>query len=116
MQASYALTPNTVELIPTLGAFPPPRRARPGPGLHKRCPASGRRGNTFDRFKDFYLKAKARIWPWLSYVPCSLDSGLEMILAMALRGEPDYLKVDALGVRYTSVNFGAEMRLRSPLW
>ena len=30
----YALTPNTVELIPTLGALPPPRRARPGPGPH----------------------------------------------------------------------------------
>ena len=28
------LTPNTVELIPTLGALPPPRRARPGPDPH----------------------------------------------------------------------------------
>ena len=32
----YALTPNTVELIPTLGALSPPRRARPGPGPHSR--------------------------------------------------------------------------------
>jgi len=30
----YALTPNTVELIHTLGALPPPRRARPGRGPH----------------------------------------------------------------------------------
>jgi len=33
--APSALTPNTVELIPTLGALPPPRRARPGPGPHR---------------------------------------------------------------------------------
>jgi len=32
--APYALTPNTVELIPTPGALPAPRRARPGPGPH----------------------------------------------------------------------------------
>ena len=30
--APSALTPNTVELIPTLGGLPPPRRARPRPG------------------------------------------------------------------------------------
>ena len=30
-----ALTPNTVELIPTLGVLSPPRRARPGPGPHR---------------------------------------------------------------------------------
>ena len=30
--------------------------------------ASGLRGNTSKRFEDFRLKAKARIWPWLSYV------------------------------------------------
>ena len=29
-----ALTPNTVELIPTLGALSPLRWARPGPGPH----------------------------------------------------------------------------------
>jgi len=32
-----AHTLNTVELIPTLGALFPPRRARPGPGPHRRC-------------------------------------------------------------------------------
>ena len=31
-------------------------------------------GNNLKRCKDFYLQAKARIWHWLSYVPCSLDS------------------------------------------
>ena len=31
---SEVLTLNTVELIPTLGALSPPRRARPGPGPH----------------------------------------------------------------------------------
>jgi len=30
------LTPNTVELIPTLGTLFPPRRARPTPGLHRK--------------------------------------------------------------------------------
>ena len=37
----YALTPNKVELIPTLGALSPPRRARPGPGPHI-CPQKDR--------------------------------------------------------------------------
>ena len=32
---AYALTPNTVELIPTRRALSPPRRARPGPGHHR---------------------------------------------------------------------------------
>ena len=32
---AYAHTPNTVELIPTLGTLSPPRRVRPGPGPHK---------------------------------------------------------------------------------
>ena len=27
-----------------------------------------RRGNTVIRLEHFYLKAKARIWPWLSYM------------------------------------------------
>jgi len=35
ISSPYALTPNTVELIPTLGALPPPRRVRPGPGPHR---------------------------------------------------------------------------------
>jgi hypothetical protein len=30
--------------------------------------ASEPRGNNFKRFKDFYLKPSARIWPWLSYL------------------------------------------------
>ena len=34
IRALTPLTPNTVELIPALGAFPPPERARPGPGSH----------------------------------------------------------------------------------
>ena len=36
--------------------------------------ASERRGGNLKDFKDFYLQAKARIWPSLSFVPCSLDS------------------------------------------
>jgi len=35
-EVPYTLTPNTAELIPTLGALSPPRRARPGPGPHSR--------------------------------------------------------------------------------
>ena len=35
-KVSYALTPNAVEPIPTLGALAPPRRARPVPGPHTR--------------------------------------------------------------------------------
>jgi len=38
--------------------------------------ASERRGGNLKDFKDFYLQAKARIWPSLSFVPCSLDSGM----------------------------------------
>ena len=30
--------------------------------------ASERRGNELKYFKDFYLKAEARIWPWLSHM------------------------------------------------
>jgi len=37
----YALTPNTVQLIPTLGTLSPPRRARPGPGRHTRSKVAG---------------------------------------------------------------------------
>ena len=32
-----ALTPNEVEPIPTVGALPPPRRARSGPNPHILC-------------------------------------------------------------------------------
>ena len=33
-QGPYAITPNTVELIPTLGTLPPPRQAGAGHGPH----------------------------------------------------------------------------------
>jgi len=39
------------------------------------CTASERRGNNLKDSKDFYLKTKAIIWPGLSYVPYSLNSG-----------------------------------------
>jgi hypothetical protein len=32
------------------------------------CAASEQRENTLKGFKDFNLKAKAGIWPWLSYM------------------------------------------------
>ena len=37
------------------------------------------RWNSVNVFKDFYLKANARIWPSLSvvYVPYTLDSGYQ---------------------------------------
>ena len=43
----YALTPNTVELIPTLGALFSSRRARLGPGPHKTPPLVRGVSNTF---------------------------------------------------------------------
>ena len=37
-----------------------------GPGMQASRAASEQRGDNFKRFKDFWLKAKAIIWPWLS--------------------------------------------------
>ena len=48
-----ALVPNTVELIPTLGAISPRGGPVQDPVLT----------STVDRLEDFCLKAKARIWP-----------------------------------------------------
>ena len=46
------------------------RRATSGPWLAMfTAPSSTvRRSNRLKGFEDFYLNAKARIWPWLSYV------------------------------------------------
>ena len=46
--------------------------------LHTKLPATAeRRGKTLNGFKDFYVKAKARIWPWLPYIChiCSIVAG-----------------------------------------
>ena len=40
-------------------------------------PAAERRENNSKGFEDFQAKVKARIWRGLSYVPYSLDSGLQ---------------------------------------
>ena len=37
-----------------------------------------RRGITLKRFKDVCLKAKARIWPWLSYT-CRIRSTADLV-------------------------------------
>ena len=41
------------------------------------CPAFERRWNIIKGFKDFYLQAKTRIWPWLPYMcrVCSTSAG-----------------------------------------
>jgi hypothetical protein len=43
----------------------------------KHSTASERRGNNFKGFKDFNLRAKARFWPWLSYL-CRFCSAAEI--------------------------------------
>ena len=44
--------------------------------------ASERRGNNLKGLKDLYLKAKAKIWPRLSYVPHSLDGELHLSIVI----------------------------------
>jgi len=44
-----------------------------GPLRPLEAAASKRRANDINRFKDFHLTAKARIWPWLSYM-CHIRS------------------------------------------
>ena len=48
-------------------------------------------GNNYKGFKDFELKAEARIWPCLSYVRHILSTAekLEELHAVAMEGECD---------------------------
>ena len=48
------------------------------PTCPPRCPAAGRRGKHLKGFKNFCLKATARIWPRLSYM-CHICSKLVSI-------------------------------------
>ena len=48
--------------------------------------ASERRGENLKRFEDFYVKAKASIWPWLSYmcrVRSTPDLGSQLAIVLA---------------------------------
>ena len=47
---------------------------------YKQC----RRGNNFKGSMDFHLKAKARIWPWLSYV-CHIRLSKRLVLPTTKR-------------------------------
>ena len=47
--------------------------------------ASERRGNTVKRFKNFYLEAKASIWPWLSWM-CHVGSTVGVQISHLFQG------------------------------
>jgi len=69
LPGAYALTHHTVELIPTLGALFPPRRARPGSGPHRRCVMflAERRGRTTRRHRRQWPRTTWRLRPYPEY-------------------------------------------------
>ena len=54
-----------------------------------------RRGNTLTGFKDFNLKAEARIWPWLSYTCRILSTAaLNQVISVAIPVESIRCRID----------------------
>jgi hypothetical protein len=54
--------------VPPPSLPPSPRRARPSRARAFRPHRCRAKREHFKGFRDFHLKAKARIWPWLSYM------------------------------------------------
>ena len=71
-----------------------------------------RRGNTLTGFKDFNLKAEARIWPWLSYTCRILSTAaLNQVISVAIPVESIRCRIDLCWICRTDFYFQAATRL-----